>query len=118
MSKILGSAVIRHDGSQFHSKLGATLDPGGFVGQAHTGPGRVWGISRRWEPGKLTFAIAAHQDVSLLALRNMTDATITFKGDNGMSFLLTECSAGDAISLNEESGEINCDFVFVECEEI
>lgn len=110
MGQILGEVSIRVNGKEIKSKGGATLDPGGNEWTQHTGAGKVWGSSKKFTAPKLTgVTIAADEDVDVIKVRAITDATITWDGDNGVSYQLIGCNCTNA-TLSEADGDIKAEF--------
>lgn len=110
MGQILGEVTIRVNGKEIKSKGGATLDPGGNEWTQHTGAGKVWGESKKFTAPKLTgVAIAADEDVDVLEVRAIANATITWEGDNGVSYQLSSCFCTSA-TLGEADGDVKAEF--------
>lgn len=106
---VLGQVTIRVDGKQIKSKKGWTLNAAGFTTTEHNGPGRSWGVSREYVNPSLSGPIAAAEDVDVLDINNIKDATIVWEGDNGIDYLITGCSPQEPFTLSD-SGDINGTF--------
>jgi hypothetical protein len=115
---ILGHAVIRVNGTEIKSKSGATLNPGGFQRTPHNGAGKSWGYSRKWVNPSLECVIAADEDVDVIEINAIEEASITFEGDNGLSYLITKAAPQDPAPLNEDSGDIKVTFIGSTCKKI
>ena len=110
MGQILGEVTIRANGKQLKTKTGAVLNPGGMTRTQHTGAGKVWGKSQRFTPPSIEVVIAADEDVDVIEINNMLDATLVWEGDNGVSYMMTKSSVGEPASLREDSGDIAATF--------
>lgn len=110
MGTILGEVTIRANGKQFKTKGGAVLNPGGYTRTQHTGPGRVWGKSKKYSPPSIEIVIAADEDVDVIEINAIEDATMTWEGDNGVSYMMTKASTNEPATLREESGDIAATF--------
>lgn len=108
---ILGFAKIRMNGKELKTKGGAKFDPGGFQRTQHTGGGRAWGNSKKFKAPALDFKLAADEDVDVIELNEIEDATIVFEGDNGLTYMMTGSALEDTASLDEDSGEIAGRFI-------
>ncbi|MGI2138530.1 phage tail tube protein [Shewanella baltica] len=109
MGKILGEVTIRANGKQLKTKQGATLNPGGNTFTRHTGAGRSWGASKQFTVPSIAVVIAADEDVSVIEIGKITDATLTWEGDNGMDFMMTGVAQQAPFTLSD-SGDITGTF--------
>jgi len=110
MGQILGEVTIRANGQQFKTKPGAVLNPGGYTRTQHLGPGRVWGKSKKYSPPSIEMVIAADEDVDVIEINAIENATLVWEGDNGVSYMMTGASTNEAAPLREESGDIAVTF--------
>ena len=110
MGQILGEVTIRSNGKQIKTKGGATLNPGGYTRTQHVGPGKVWGKSKKYAAPSIEVVIAADEDVDVIDINAIEDATLTWEGDNGVSYMMTKASTNEPASLREESGDIAATF--------
>ncbi|EQB9058557.1 phage tail tube protein [Vibrio parahaemolyticus] len=109
MGRILGEVVIRANSKQLKTKKGSTLNPGGYTRTKHTGPGRVWGESKEYTPPTIQVVIAADEDVSVVDINKIENATLTWEGDNGVDYMMTGSSPSEPFTLSD-SGEITGTF--------
>lgn len=117
MGQILGEVTIRSNGKQLKTKKGAELNPGGFTRTPHKGPGKVWGHSKEYVEPTVTVVIAADEDVDVLEINAIDDATLTWEGDNGVDYMITKCSPQSPFTLSD-SGEIRGTFTGDKVEKI
>lgn len=110
MGQILGEVTIRANGKQLKTKAGAVLNPGGYTRTQHTGPGKVWGKSQKYSPPSIELVIAADEDVDVMEINAIENATMTWEGDNGVSYMMTQASTNEPATLREDSGDIAATF--------
>jgi hypothetical protein len=110
MGQILGEVTIRANGQQLKTKAGATLNPGGYTRTQHTGPGKVWGKSKKFTPPSIELVIAADEDVDVIEINALENVTLTWEGDNGVSYMMTQSSTNEPATLREDSGDIAATF--------
>ena len=110
MGMILGEVTIRANGKQLKTKAGAVLNPGGYTRTQHTGPGKVWGKSKKYSPPSIELVIAADEDVDVMEINAIENATLVWEGDNGVSYMMTGSAVAEPASLREESGDIAATF--------
>lgn len=110
MGQILGEVTIRSNGKMLKTKKGATLNPGGYRRTSHMGPkGKIWGKSKETVPATIAVVIAADEDVDVIEINAIESATLTWEGDNGVSYMVTNASPQDVFTLSD-SGEITGTF--------
>lgn len=106
---VLGQVTIRVNGKQIKSEKGWTLNAAGFTTTEHRGPNRSWGVSREYVNPTLSGPIAAAEDVDVLEINAIQGATIVWEGDNGMDYLITNCSPQEPFTLSD-SGQLSGTF--------
>ncbi|MDD9158309.1 phage tail tube protein [Aliivibrio sp. S4TY2] len=109
MGSILGEVVVRHNGKQFKTTKGSQLNPGGYTRTPKVGPGRVWGQSKEYTVPTITMVIAADEDVDVLEINAIEFATLTWEGDNGVDYMMTDSAPQGPATLSD-SGDINVVF--------
>ncbi|OEE50479.1 phage tail tube protein [Vibrio anguillarum] len=106
---VLGQVVIRVNNKQIKSKKGCVLNAAGFNSTEHLGPGRSWGASYEYVAPTVQVPIAAAEDVDVLEISAIRNATLVWEGDNGIDYLLTNVSPQAPATLSD-SGDINVTF--------
>jgi len=107
MGQILGEVTIRANGKEIKTKAGCVLNPGGYAGTQHLGKGKVIGKSYKYSAPSIEMVIAADEDVDVLDINAIRDATLVWEGDNGISYMMTKAGIGETLaSLREDSGDI------------
>ena len=109
MGQILGQVVIRANSKQLKTKKGSTLNPGGCKYTLHAGPGKIWGKSKEFVAATVSVVIAADEDVDVVEINKITDATLNWEGDNGVNYMITGASPQDPFQLSD-SGDITGTF--------
>ncbi|EMK5462996.1 phage tail tube protein [Vibrio cholerae] len=106
MGRILGEVTIRLNSKRIKAKKGTTLNPGGVRRTKHPKPGGgIWGTSRESIGGSISVIIAADEDVDIIEINEVEDATLTWEGDNGLEYMMTQASAMEPFTISD-SGEI------------
>lgn len=99
---ILGEATIRANGEELKTTGEAQFNPGGFERQQRTGGGKVRGLSEKYVGPSLTCDLAADEDVDPTTINKMRNATITFEGNNGVSYMMTGAALEQPVPLGTE----------------
>ncbi|AUV10768.1 phage tail protein [Aeromonas sp. ASNIH3] len=110
MGQILGEVTIRVNGKELKTKTGSTINPGGFTRTQHTGGGKVRGVSKRYTAPSIETVIAADEDVDVIEINAIENATLTWEGNNGVKYMMTGTSVAEPATLREESGDIAVTF--------
>lgn len=107
--QILGQVVIRANNKQLKTKKGSTFTPGGDTNTPHTGPGVNWGFSSEYTVPTIAVVIAAAEDVDVIEIGKIKNATLTWEGDNGVNFMMLG-SRQQAPFAMSDSGDITGTF--------
>jgi len=85
--KLLGRATIHVNGQFYDASPGASLDVGGLrnVSRPFT-----HGIkyNQNLQPARVVCSVPVTEDTSILALSQLTEVEVTFKGDNGRTYII------------------------------
>ncbi|MBS0044503.1 phage tail tube protein [Shewanella sp. M16] len=106
---ILGQVTIRANNKELKTKKGSTLNPGGSTTTPHTGNGKNWGFSSEYTVPTISVVIAAAEDVDVLDIAKIKNATLTWEGDNGVDFMMTGATQTAPFSMSD-SGDITGTF--------
>ena len=68
------------------------------------------GTSKRFTAPSIEMLIAADEDVDVIEINNIENATLVWQGDNGVSYMMTGAAVAEPASLREESGDIAATF--------
>lgn len=105
MAKITGIARIKVDGELLESLPGAELDLGGMERDAKTGH-RVYGYTEKVTPSTLTCSFPWKAGAPIEALRNMTEAVITFESDVGETYKVSNAFTSATLKVKDDDGEV------------
>ncbi|EJL6858574.1 phage tail tube protein [Vibrio cholerae] len=106
MGRIIGEVTIRVNSKRIKAKKGTTLNPGGVRRTKHLKPGGgIWGTSNESVQSSISVIIAADEDVDVVEINQIEDATITWEADNGVAYMITQASPMEPFTVSD-SGEI------------
>ncbi len=105
----LGQVTLRLNGKQLKTKKGWTLTAQGFNAIEHLGPNRSWGPSYEFVNASCSGPIAAAEDVDVLEINKIRNATLVWEGDNGVEYLLTGVSPQSPFTVSD-SGDVQGTF--------
>lgn len=115
-SKILGRATIKVDGRKLDTKRGSSLDPGGVKRTPVVGATSIHGFSGETVPPTLELKITQTASFGLEEIGSIEDATISFEGDDGITYVLSGAFCTETPKLNEVEGEITASFSATTCD--
>lgn len=95
-NQLIGQVKIKVDGETLGSKPGATLEIGGANRTAQPGDHDASAFSVETMPSKVTATLLMKRGVSLTAIRDMDNVTITFEADNGKTWIIRNAYSADA----------------------
>lgn len=118
MAQLLGTAYIKTDGDLLRSNPGAKIDLGGPVRDAVVGAGTVHGYTEKTKEATVECEISLAKGDSLAAIRNITNATVTFECDTGQVFIVRHAFLTEPPVVSEgEGGKIPLKFAGMPAEE-
>lgn len=103
MPQYLGRATIAYDGNTLDTQRSAKLSLGGYARKPVVGSTGV-GYSEEMVPATLECEVNVSKDTPIEAIRNITNATITFRGDIGTTWVVREAFLEDTPDLSEGDG--------------
>jgi len=116
-AKITGIATIRVDGQEFPTERGATLNPGG-VNRATKMAGRRVFYNEEPVAPTLTATVLHTEDLDIIELGKINNATVLFECDNGQDYMLTGAFVTETTELNSGEGQIRFNMAARTCERI
>lgn len=116
-AKITGVATIRVDGQEFPTERGATLNPGG-VNRATKMAGRRVFYNEEPVAPTLTATVLHTEDLDIIELGKINNATVLFECDNGQDYMLTGAFVTETTELNSGEGQIRFNMAARTCERI
>jgi 3-hydroxymyristoyl/3-hydroxydecanoyl-(acyl carrier protein) dehydratase len=120
MAQVFGKAYINVSGVGLLATLpGAKLDIGGVERTPVTGDHRMLGFTEKPMPGMLTCEISLQAGAGLAALKNITDATVTFECDTGQGYSMRGAYVTKTLSLTAgDSGKVSLELAGEPAEEM
>ena len=116
-AKITWVATIRVDGQEFPTERGATLNPGG-VNRATKMAGRRVFYNEEPVAPTLTATVLHTEDLDIIELGKINNATVLFECDNGQDYMLTGAFVTETTELNSGEGQIRFNMAARTCERI
>ncbi|WP_374498097.1 phage tail tube protein [Vogesella indigofera] len=84
-------ATIKLNGATLRSKLGASLKVGGPIKKAETDSNGFAGHSvEEIKPGEIKCTLLHTSDTDVVALQQISDATVVFETDSGQTYLVRQ----------------------------
>ncbi|HWV09536.1 MAG TPA: phage tail tube protein [Pseudomonas sp.] len=115
--KVTGVATIRIDGREFPTEKGATLNPGGVTRTTRMTGKRVHYNETPVAP-TLQCTVLHTDEVDLIDLNAITNATVLVECDNGQDYLLTGAFVTDTAELKAAEGQVRLNMAARRCERI
>lgn len=115
--KLTGIATIRVDGKEYSTEKGATLNPGGPKRTPKTSGNRVFYTEERVPPSIQATALHS-EDVDIIEVGNIVNATVLFECDNGQDYMLTGAFVTDPAELNSGEGNFPLNITGRTCERV
>lgn len=116
-AKVTGIATIRVDGQEFPTERGATLDPGGVNRTAKMAGKRVY-FNEEPVPPVIEATVLHTEDLDLIDIGNITNATVLFECDNGQDYVLTGAFSTVPGKLNSGEGSLPLNLTARTCERL
>ena len=105
MAQVTGIVYIHANGSLLRTKEGATLMTGGQERTAQVGH-RVYGFAEKIVPSTVTMTLAHTADTDIEELNGLTDATLVFECDTGVSYLIANAFTTKPVELTAGEGDL------------
>jgi len=115
--KITGIVTIRVDGQEIPSERGATLNPGGVNRTTKMAGKRVYHNEEPVAP-TLQCTVLHAEDLDLIELNKIRNATVLFECDNGQDYMLTGAFVTETQELNSGEGTFRLNMAARTCERI
>ncbi len=115
---ILGEAVIRSNGVQLKTTSGAKINVGGYERKSHDGGGKSWGQSEKFVAPFIECDLVADESLDIFELNQMRNATITFEGNNGLSYMMTGCSLEKPAEISDEGKVSGLKWLGIKCKKM
>lgn len=95
-NQVVGQVTIKADAETLLSKPGATLEIGGATRTAQEGDNDASAFSQSTGPSKVTATLLMKKGVSLAAIRDMDNVTLTFETDIGKAWIIRNAYSAEA----------------------
>ena len=105
MSQVTGIVKVYVNGTLHRSKEGAKLSFGGKERTAQTGHS-VYGFSEKVVASEIEFTLAHMAGTDLIELNELTDATVKFETDTGVSYLVNNAFTTAPVTLTGGEGDV------------
>ncbi|PIA73643.1 phage tail protein [Ectopseudomonas toyotomiensis] len=115
--KVTGVATIRVDGREMPTERGATLNPGGVNRPSRMAGKRVFFNEEPVAP-TLQCTVLHTEEIDLIDLNTITNATVLFECDNGQDYMLTGAFVTETTELNSAEGQVRLNMAARRCERI
>ncbi|MBU0809615.1 MAG: phage tail tube protein [Gammaproteobacteria bacterium] len=115
--KVTGIATIRVDGTEIPTEKGATLNPGG-VNRATRMAGKRVFFNEDPVAATLQCTVLHTEEIDLIDLNTITNATVLVECDNGQDYLLTGAFVTETAELNTGEGQVRLNMAARRCERI
>lgn len=102
MAKVFGRAFITAAGVRYNTKEGASLKYGGISREPVVGDGGLAGHQEKIEAAQIDCTIIATGDVSVETIQAISDATISFDGDHGKSYVMSNAFCGPVPEISRD----------------
>lgn len=116
--QVTGICYIRINGSLLRSKEGAKLNNVGGKEREEVVGHSVYGYTEKVVAPSIEATLADTKDLSLKALHDTTDATLTFETDTGKTYVLSHAWCTSAIALTAGQGDVEVKFTGMNIEEM
>jgi hypothetical protein len=103
MSQYLGRATITYDGNKLDTQKSAKINLGGISRKPVVGSVGV-GYAEEMVPATVECEVNVSRETPVEAIRNITNATITFQADIGSTWIVREAFLEDVLQLGEGEG--------------
>lgn len=104
-NKVMGQARIRANGQELTTEPKATLELGGIARDSVEADGRAGYFTEKTVPSKLECSVIVTPGLSISAL-NFDDATVTFEGDTGQTFVIGHAYSSEPPSINDGKAKL------------
>jgi hypothetical protein len=115
--RITGVATIRIDGQEFPTERGATLNPGGANRTTKMAGRRVFFTEEPVAP-TLQATVMHTEDIDIVEVSRIRDATVLFECDNGQDYMLTGAFVTETAELNSGEGQVRLNMSARTCERV
>lgn len=110
MAQVTGRVNITINGQLYESNNGAKLDPGGTTRTSQTSDQSINHVEKL-RPSKITAEFPWTKGLSLVALNDVSDATLQFIGDTGDVYVVNNgFRTGELVGTAGDNGNVPVEF--------
>lgn len=102
--QITGKATIYIDGQRIQAENGAKANPGGVSRQFERHGGRTYGKEEEVPPS-VECSVLHTADTDVVALGNISNATVIFECDTGQKYVMRGASTENPVEIDAGSGK-------------
>lgn len=107
MPTITGLVSIKVNGATLRSKPGASLKPGGKIKKAEMDSNGFAGHSvDEIKPGEIKCTLLHAGDTDVVALQQISDATVVFETDSGQTYLVRQAGTEGEVEMKGKEVDI------------
>lgn len=100
-NKVWGQARVRINGREYTTEPKASLELGGIARDSVEADFRAGLFTEKSVPSKLECSIIVNPGLSVAELNNIDDATVTFEGDTGQTYVIGHAYNSEAVAIND-----------------
>jgi len=115
--RVTGVATIKVDGEEFPTERGATLNPGGVNRNTKMAGRRTFYNEEPVAP-TLDATVLHTEDIDIVELGKIRDATVLFECDNGQDYMLTGAFVTETAELSSGEGQVRLRMAARTCERV
>lgn len=107
MTQLTGKASVRVDGTELLTDTESTLNVGGVSREFLTGPNGPQGYRESPEAPTLTTTVRHTEDLDLISLGRIRNATVLFTTDTGDTYVLRRAAVTDTVEMSGGNVRLN-----------
>ena len=117
-NQITGRVRVTAKGKLLRTKAGAKLNLGGVSRNTQKGDSGVLGFTEETMEPSIDCVVIHASDTDLEELKNMTDESVQFETDTGVTYVLRNAWVENTIELTAGEGEVPVKFVGITAERV
>lgn len=109
-NQVLGQVRVNVDGQHYETDGKSSIELGGMKRDAVAGDYQAGAFRESTEPSKVECSILLKPGVSLEAIRNARDVTLSIEADTGHHYVVRNAYSAEPPSLSTDEGKAKCVF--------
>jgi hypothetical protein len=118
MAQVTGRVFLKLDGELQRSKPGAKLMFGGRTRDTVEGDDSIHGYTEKLTAPTVEFTLSHTAQTSLARLADLTDTTVTFETDTGVTYVVRNAWTSEPPDLTGGQGEVSLKMAGLSSEEL